>query len=483
LSRAVGSTGTLHRPCPKGGLDRAFTVPVSAPVRELLAGRRAANAGLGDCEGRDGRAGGDGGWVFPARDRAGRLTHVVEPKEQRQIAGRKRRHLPSPHRLRDTFASAAHEARVHPLDLKVLMNHALPAADDVTEGYIRPSLEHLRCAVDAIGAFPCELTCFPVPARAQVLVRQGLAAQWPRREGRPFVRARVQRTWLREPTCQAHGSKSVRFSWRAWAILDDPRAVAVDESVAGTAARTSASGDLPVNLNRSILRDGYRRSLKAYVRDYLKEEVFDEGLTRNVPAFSRFFEAMAFSHGQLTNYANIARDCGVDAKTVKEYYRILEDTLLGTTIQPFAKRRGREVIQKAGKFFLFDVGVAGHLVKRHLATDRGEDFGRAFKHFVLMEILAHRSYRELDHDVRFWRTKTGLEVDYVLGSGEVAIEVKGGRRIDAADFRPLAAFIEDHRPRLALLVCNEARPRKHGDILVLPWRDFLERLWGGQIVG
>jgi integrase len=148
--------GTLHRPCPKGGLDRAFTVPVSAPVRELLAGRRVASAELADCEGgegRDGRAGGDGGWVFPARDRAGRVTHVVEPKEQRQVAGRKRRHLPSPHRLRDTFASAAHEARVHPLDLKVLMNHALPAADDVTEGYIRPSLEHLRGAVEAIGAF------------------------------------------------------------------------------------------------------------------------------------------------------------------------------------------------------------------------------------------------------------------------------------------------------------------------------------------
>lgn len=245
--------------------------------------------------------------------------------------------------------------------------------------------------------------------------------------------------------------------------------------------------DLLRALERGLLpphytSDGYRRSLKAYVRDYLKEEVFDEGLTRNVPAFSRFFEAMAFSHGQLTNYANIARDCGVDAKTVKEYYRILEDTLLGSTLEPFAKRRGRDVILKAGKFFLFDVGVAGFLTKRHVSAERGEDFGRAFEHFVLMELLAHRSYRELDHEVRFWRTKTGLEVDYVLGPGEIAIEVKGGRRIDSAEFRPLEAFVEEHHPRLALLVCNETRPRKHGNVRVLPWREFLDQLWGGQIV-
>ena len=79
-------------------------------------------------------------------------------------------------------------------------------------------------------------------------------------------------------------------------------------------------------LPRHYMQEEYHKSLQAYVRDYLKEEVFDEGLSRNIPAFSRFFEAMGFSHGELTNYANIARDCGVDAKTVKEYYQILGDT-------------------------------------------------------------------------------------------------------------------------------------------------------------
>ena len=245
--------------------------------------------------------------------------------------------------------------------------------------------------------------------------------------------------------------------------------------------------ELPTALNRGLipahyLSDNPSRSLRAYVRDYLKEEVFAEGLTRNIPAFSRFFDAMGYSHGQLTNYANIARDCGVDAKTVKEYYQILVDTLLGTTVEPFHRRATRQVITKAPKFFLFDVGVAGAITGRTIAEERGEQFGRAFEHFILMEILAHRSYRELGYDVNFWRTKSGLEVDLVLGGGEVAVEVKGTRRVDAADLRALKAFVAEYSPRLALVVCNEGAPRVHDRIHILPWRDFLGRLWAGDIL-
>lgn len=135
--------GTLHRPEPKGGERRAFTIPLARVVRDRLARRVDA---LSPAER-------SAGWLFPARDRAGRITHVREPKEQRVVDGRKRPWLPSPHRLRDTFATAAHESGVHPLDLKVLMNHALPAADDVTLGYIRPSLGHLRASVERVAGF------------------------------------------------------------------------------------------------------------------------------------------------------------------------------------------------------------------------------------------------------------------------------------------------------------------------------------------
>ncbi len=245
--------------------------------------------------------------------------------------------------------------------------------------------------------------------------------------------------------------------------------------------------DLLPALNRGLvpahyLRPGYRRSLDAYVVDYLKEEVFDEGLTRKVAAFSRFFEAMGYSHGELTNYANIARDCGVDAKTVKEYYQILVDTLLGTFVEPWKKRQERQVIGKAPKFYLFDVGVAGALTQRRIVEEKGEAFGRALEHFVLMELLAHRSYRELGYEVHFWRTKSGLEVDFVLGAGEVALEVKGTSRVDSSDLRSLRAFVADHRPRRAVLVCNERAPRLVEDIEILPWREFLARLWDGRVL-
>ncbi|HEX9885075.1 MAG TPA: AAA family ATPase, partial [Longimicrobiales bacterium] len=154
---------------------------------------------------------------------------------------------------------------------------------------------------------------------------------------------------------------------------------------------------------------GYLRSLDAYVQDYLKEEVFAEGLTRNAPAFSRFFEAITHSHGELTNYANVARDVGVDAKTVKAYYEILVDTLLGRFVEPYRRRPGRQIITRAPRFYLFDVGVAGAVTRRRVTETRGEVFGRAFEHFVFTELAAHASYSGLDYPIRFWRTKSGLE--------------------------------------------------------------------------
>jgi len=229
-------------------------------------------------------------------------------------------------------------------------------------------------------------------------------------------------------------------------------------------------------------RDESKRSLVAYVQDYLREEVFAEGLTRNVPAFSRFFDAFGYSHGELTNYANIARDCGIDAKTVKEYYQILVDTLLAIRIEPFKKKQSRQVITKAPKYYLFDVGIAGCITKRRIEEQKGAEFGKAFEHFILMEIVAYRSYSGKDFDVHFWRTKSGLEVDFVLGSGEVAIEVKGSNRVDTRDAGGLRAFLETHNPKKAVIVCTEKDPRVHDKIAVLPWKMFLQDLWAGKMI-
>ncbi len=240
-------------------------------------------------------------------------------------------------------------------------------------------------------------------------------------------------------------------------------------------------------LNRGMIPDHhltehYKKALKAYTQDYLKEEVFAEGLTRNVPAFSRFFDAMGYSHGELINFSNIARDCGVDSKTVKEYYQILADTLLGRMVTPFKRRQGRQVISRAPKFYLFDVGVAGSITKRHLEEEKGELFGKAFEHFIFMELCAYNSYSELDYEITFWRTKSGLEVDFVLGGGRVAIEVKGATHVEKADLRPLTAFIQEYAPRKALVVCNEREERVYEQMRIMPWRRFLRDLWAGKII-
>ncbi len=245
--------------------------------------------------------------------------------------------------------------------------------------------------------------------------------------------------------------------------------------------------DLLRALDRGLVPQHYdaprhRRALAGYVDDYLKEEVFDEGLTRNVAAFARFFDALGFCHGQVLNFSSVARDCGVDAKTVREYFQILVDTLLGVFVEPFSRRRSRAVIVRAPRFYLFDVGVAGHLSGRRVDRAAGPAFGQALEHLVLMELIAHRSYREHDAPVRYWRTKSGLEVDFVVGrDAEVAIEVKASPRVRPADLTGLRAFSEEHRPRRAIVVSTDPAPRRSGDIDVLPWNVFLERLWGDDI--
>jgi len=226
----------------------------------------------------------------------------------------------------------------------------------------------------------------------------------------------------------------------------------------------------------------YKKSLKSYINDYLREEVFNEGLTRNIPAFSRFFDAMGYSHGELTNYSNIARECGVNEKTVKEYYQILADTLIGTKLEPFKKKQEREVIKKAGKFYLFDIGVAGAITKRTITEERGELFGRAFEHFIFMELNAYKLYNDYDFEINFWRTKTGIEVDFILNSGEIAVEVKGSSYIKNADLKGLYTFRQEHKPRRTILVCNERIPRIKNSIEIMPYRDFLKELWRGELI-
>lgn len=234
-------------------------------------------------------------------------------------------------------------------------------------------------------------------------------------------------------------------------------------------------------LPRHYLAEDAGKLLASYLGDYLREEIAAEALARNIPLFSRFLEASAFSNGEILNYQNIASECGISAPTVKEYFQILEDTLIARPLSSYRKKPKRRVIQ-APKFYFFDVGVANHLLKRGKIAEGGESFGKAFEHFIFQEIWAHGRYSGLDYPVAYWRTASQLEVDFILGDHELAVEVKATDSADDRHLRGLRAFQEEYKVREAILVSRDAKPRRMGNIRVLPWSLFLEELWSGKLM-
>lgn len=248
-----------------------------------------------------------------------------------------------------------------------------------------------------------------------------------------------------------------------------------------------ANFDLLKAINQGLLPSHYlsdqpQRMLRAYIADYLAEEIQAEGLVRNLPGFARFIDLAGFCNGQMLNYANIARDCAIDSKTVKEYFQILEDTLVGYLIYPFYKKIKRNLIQSTPKFYLFDVGVANYLSKLTLKSLQGTIAGAAFEHFILMEIMAFLGLNEIDDPVNYWRSKTGLEVDFVLNRGHCAVEVKLTSTPTLSDLKGLRAFCDDYQPQRAIVVCNTTKRQLLGvenqvKIEAVPWQEFLQELW------
>lgn len=221
---------------------------------------------------------------------------------------------------------------------------------------------------------------------------------------------------------------------------------------------------------------------RSYVGDYLKEEIAAEALARNIPAFARFLEAAAFSNGEVVNFINIARECGVSGPTAREYFQILEDTLLARFIPVFRKKPKRRVIQ-AAKFYLFDVGIANALLRRGNISAGGETFGRAFEHFILQEIVAYSHYSGLEYGVAYWRTTSGFEVDFILGDRDVALEVKGVPEVNSRHLKSMKAFREEYKSKKEIVVSLDLKPRQIDGITVMPWKTFLGDLWAGAIIG
>jgi predicted AAA+ superfamily ATPase len=234
-------------------------------------------------------------------------------------------------------------------------------------------------------------------------------------------------------------------------------------------------------LPRHYLSSSPKKMISAYVGNYLRDEIAGEAKIRNVANFSRFLESAAFSNGEMVNYANIAADCGVSAVTVKEYFQILEDTLIGRFLPSYQKKPKRRVIT-APKFYFFDIGVVNYLLKRGKIDFGSELFGNAFEHFIYNELYAHSSYSGKDYPIYYWRTASQIEIDFVLGNHDVAIEVKATSNVQSRHLKGLKSFSEEYAVTQLVLVCNEPLPRISEGVRILPWKVFLEELWSDRII-
>jgi uncharacterized protein len=246
--------------------------------------------------------------------------------------------------------------------------------------------------------------------------------------------------------------------------------------------------DLQKALNNGLIPKHYDAkgdaSLKiaAYIGSYLEDEIIAETRIRNADVFARFLDSAAFSNGEMVNYTNIATDCGVSSTTIKEYFNILVESLVGYWLPSFQKRPKRRVVN-APKFYFFDVGIANFLLKRKNIEEGTENYVYAFEHFIFQELTTHSNYSGLNYQISYWRTTAGNEVDFILGDHEVAIEIKSTNMVLPKHLKGLKYFSEEYTIKKKIVVSNDPAPRMiTDDILVLPWRVFLIRLWSGEVI-
>ena len=227
----------------------------------------------------------------------------------------------------------------------------------------------------------------------------------------------------------------------------------------------------------ALASDSPDEVLRSYAALYLREEVQMEGLVRNIGNFSRFLEAISFSHSSVLNITNVARECEVERKVVEGFVTILEDILLGWRVPIFTKKAKRK-LSSHPKFYLFDTGVFRSLRPRGPLDRPDEIDGQALEGLVAQHLRAWIAYSRLKRDLFFWRTRSGVEVDFVVygPDGLWAIEVKNTRRIRPDDLRGLRSFQEEYpRSKAFLLYRGKDRLVTEGTFCV-PCEDFLTEL-------
>lgn len=239
--------------------------------------------------------------------------------------------------------------------------------------------------------------------------------------------------------------------------------------------------DLVKALDRGLLpslyfSDSPYEDLQAYVGTYLKEEIAAEAVVRNLPAFSRFLTVAALCNGQMLNYSKIASDAQVPKSTVLEYFHILRDTLVGNDLPAWKRTEKRKPLTTA-KFYLFDIGIVRHLQRRRHLQEGSPEFGEAFEAYLHHELRSYCDYEGVP-DLAYWRSTSDFEVDFILND-RTAIEVKAKKNVSDRDLRGLWALRQERLLKHYVVVSLETVPRRADGIEILPWQDFLDRLWEG----
>lgn len=225
--------------------------------------------------------------------------------------------------------------------------------------------------------------------------------------------------------------------------------------------------------------DEPEEDLADYLDEYLRQEIIAEGAIRNLPAFGRFLEIAAISNGEQIDYSSISRDAQIPRSTVQEYFRILKETLLADEVPVWKKGCKRKTVETA-KFYLFDTGVTRCLSRRHPVVPGTGEYGHLFETLVHHELRSYLDLRVRNGQISYWRTPAGTEVDFIVGN--VAIEVKSSEFVSHADLRGLRALSEEGDFVRRVVVSRESLPRQEEGIEILPYGEFISRLWNDDLI-
>lgn len=246
--------------------------------------------------------------------------------------------------------------------------------------------------------------------------------------------------------------------------------------------KTLQTGSLPAIYLADEDNKAKFRSLKAYVENYIKEEILQEAIVRRADRFIRFLDVAGQMNSEAINFTQVAKDAGVTTKTAQEYYSILEDTLLVHRIDGWS-HSVRKQIRQGPKYYFFDCGI--------INTIRGEleskikpgtfRYGKLFESFIIQECFRYNDYEEKDYKFSYWRTNTGLEVDLIIkkraSAKPIAIEIKSKPNPARKDLRGLTSFASENKVAKLLCLCTTPRPYKIDNIEIFPWQEGLRSIF------